>query len=113
MSTPPMTPEDERRAAPPGRGDPRDAGPDRQHEREPLSDAELSRITTLSEGAPLQPGAVYLDLLDPAARAFAAPAGMTAADDQLLVAKASVDEELWARLRALNGPDGLGTAGEG
>lgn len=108
-----MAPDDERRAEPPEGGDPTDASTDRQGEREPLTDAELGRITTLSEGDPLQPGAVYLDLFDPAARAFAATAGMTTAEDQLLVARASVDEQLWARLRAINGPDGLGPVGEG
>lgn len=70
------------------------------HEKFPqLSSADLKQISILPLGEPLEQGATYLDLNRLEEGEFKARADFQITQSNLLVAKNSVDYELWDRLR--------------
>ena len=70
-----------------------------------FSDDELKQIPVLPEGARLEQGATYVDLMDVARREFTATAQMSVRTGQLVIPKADVGYELWNRLiRKEHGP---------
>ncbi len=62
------------------------------------SDDELRQIPLMPVGARLEPGAIYVDLREPARREFAATDDMHVPTDGLYVPKSEVDYRAWCRL---------------
>ena len=60
-----------------------------------LTDDELSRLSILGPGTPLEQGSVYLDLNNRGRGPFKAIGGMEAEPNQKLIAKSMTDYELW------------------
>jgi len=70
------------------------------HEKFPqLSNADLKQLAILPLGAKLEQGATYIDLSRLEEGEFKARADFQITETNLLVAKNSVDHELWDRLR--------------
>lgn len=70
------------------------------HEKFPqLSSSDLKSLAILPVGAPLEQGATYIDLNRLEEGEFKARADFQITETNLLVAKNSVDYELWDRLR--------------
>lgn len=65
-----------------------------------LADDELKRIRVLPAGSKLEQGATYFDLRRPEDGPFTATANMKAAEENRLVARTSVDSQLWSKLTA-------------
>jgi hypothetical protein len=62
------------------------------------TDDELGQIPLMPVGARLEPGAVYVDLREPARREFTATQDMHVPADALYVPKSEVDYRMWSRL---------------
>ncbi|MBX9583029.1 MAG: hypothetical protein K2X87_22210 [Gemmataceae bacterium] len=75
--------------------------------RDGCSDAELGRIPLLPAGTRLEPGAVYVDLRDPTRQEIRGR-GDAVGSGELVVPKAAVGVELWARLTRPPGPGQTG-----
>lgn len=63
-----------------------------------FSDDELKQIPVLPEGAGLDEGATYVDLMDVARREFTGRGVATVRGRQLVIPKSEVEYELWNRL---------------
>jgi hypothetical protein len=63
-----------------------------------LSTEDLRQILVIAPGSPLRQGAAYIDLADQPRREFRALGSDRAESEQRLVAKDTVDHELWHRL---------------
>lgn len=70
-----------------------------------LDNAQLSRLSVLEVGTPLEQGSVYLDLNDREAGPFTAIGGQEAASGQRLVPKRDTDYELWNEIVGQDRPD--------
>jgi hypothetical protein len=70
-----------------------------------LSQAELSQLTVLAPGTPLEQGGVYLDLQDRARGPFKALGGQVTGDSDRIVAKKTTDYQLWNSLTAGDDPE--------
>lgn len=60
-----------------------------------LTDDQLSRLSILEPGTPLEQGSVYLNLTDRAKGPFKAIGGQEAGPDDKIIAKNMTDYELW------------------
>ena len=69
-----------------------------RHQLVGWSDDELRQIPLMPVGARLEPGAIYVDLREPARREFAATPDMQVPADGLYVPKSAVDHRVWNRL---------------
>lgn len=74
------------------------------------TDDELKQLPVIPEGSRLEQGATYVDLRDPARRAFTATAGMVAGRHSYCVPKSEVDYMLWNRLIGVEDPARLDQA---
>lgn len=63
-----------------------------------LTDAELDRLPVIEPGTPLEQGAVYYDLNNPARGPFKAIGGETAHGHNRYIAKNDADYDLWNRI---------------
>jgi len=63
-----------------------------------LTDDELSRLSILAPGTPLEQGSVYLDLNNRGRGPFKAIGGQEAGGSEKIIAKSMTDYELWNRL---------------
>lgn len=76
--------------------------------RDRFAGPELDRIRVVVEGDRLEPGAVYLDLHDPARPEAMTRDGMVVGPGGLLVLKSETDPDLWAELARPTGPGQTG-----
>lgn len=67
-----------------------------------LTDDQLSRLSILEPGTPLEQGSVYLDLDDRRAGPFKAIGGQEAGTRSRLIAKNMTDYELWNEIAGRN-----------
>lgn len=90
--------------------DPRTANDEKEAHRQLVdwTEDELKQVPLLPVGAPLEPGATYVDLRDPARRAFAATGEMHVPSDGLYVPRSEVDERTWHRLLGVRAPVWIG-----
>jgi hypothetical protein len=72
-----------------------------RHQLVGWSDDELRQIPLMPVGVRLEPGAIYVDLREPARREFTATAEMRVPTDGLYVPKSEVDRRAWYRLLGL------------
>lgn len=63
-----------------------------------LTDDELSRLSILEPGTPLEQGAVYINLIDREKGPFKAIGGQEANQKDKIIAKKMTDYEMWNRL---------------
>lgn len=66
--------------------------------RDAFRDEELKRIPIVPRGSPLEEGAAYVDLRDPAREQIQATGNMIAEEAHLLVPRSEVDDSTWDRL---------------
>ncbi len=69
------------------------------------SDDDLRLIPLLPAGNPLEPGATFVDLRDPARREFKATGEMRVPDGGLYVPRSEVPDQLWNRLKGVRTPE--------
>lgn len=81
-----------------------------RHQLVGWSDDELGQIPLLPVGARLEPGAIYVDLREPARHEFTATADMQVPADGLYVPKSEVDHRAWNRLLGVRTPEGIATS---
>jgi hypothetical protein len=74
------------------------------------TDDELKRIPLMPAGARLEPGAIYVDLREPARREFIATGDMMVPADGLYVPKSEVDFRTWNRLLGIRTAERIGQA---
>jgi hypothetical protein len=75
------------------------------------NDDDLRQVPLLPAGARLEQGAMYVDLRDPARRAFAATGEMQVPSDGLYVPRTEVDDRTWNRLLGVRIPERAGSTG--
>jgi hypothetical protein len=75
------------------------------------TDDKLEQVPLLPVATPLEPGAIYVDLRDPARREFTATDGMNVPVEGLYVARSEVDDRTWKRLLGVRTPERIGHAG--
>lgn len=69
-----------------------------------FTDEDLAQIPIMPAGKRLSPGAVYLDLRDPAPVPLVATGAMTAGEHNAYAAKSEVPHDIWNRLVEVLGP---------
>jgi hypothetical protein len=70
-----------------------------------LDQDELSRLSVLGPGTPLEQGSVYLDLQNRARGPFKAIGGQETGTSEKIIAKSMTDYELWNRLTGGDDPE--------
>jgi hypothetical protein len=75
----------------------------------PWTDDELKQIPLMPVGARLEPGAIYVDLREPARREFAATDDMLVPTDGLYVPRSEVDYRAWNRLLGIRTAERIAT----
>jgi hypothetical protein len=73
------------------------------------TDDELKQIPLMPVGARLEPGAIYVDLREPARHEFTATGDMLVPTDGLYVPRSEVDYRAWIRLLGIRTAERIAT----